>query len=1116
MSLGDRLAALFDLQAGERHPVAWMLAYCFCLGVAYTLAEPAAFALFMEEFGAQGLPWMYLATAAITGGLAYLYLKLGERLQFARLVQASLVFVMLLLLAARLGLVWAAPRWLVFFLPLTFQVLTGLGSLTYWSLAGRLFDLRQSKRLFGLIGSGQWIAGIIIGITVSVWVRWIGTANLFLAAALGLAGALGCANVVLRTYPERVEGGDTSPDEPFRAAGNSFWKERYALLIFALVTLSCTAYFVVENIFYDRAATQFVDADALASFLGLFFALSAVLNLLIGSLAASPLIARFGVQTGILALPVTLLAIGAALLGIGWIGGLATALFVLATLNHLANMSLSFTVDRLSVSILYQPLPPETRRRVQTIAEGIFQPVATGLAGIGLLVVTHVLAFNFQRLTIFLLAILVVWVGIAWVLGRREYPRALQKALKRRKLDVANSSVAEAASLTLLQQGLERPHAAAVIYSLNLLETTSPQALAAALPGLLGHAEAGVRLDVLRRIERLALVETMAAIVRRLPKEPLPEARGAALRALASFETPESLEVVRSYLEDADPEVCLGAVVGLVRHGGIEGILAAGETLLEMSVSVEPRQRALAAQSLGEIGVQGYFKPLVPLMRDGHPQVRRAALLAAGKLNNPRLWPFLFENLCSPPYKRAAMTALVAAGKAILPEIRQSFEAPGQPPATQVCLAQICGRMGTPAAIDLLKGWLAHPVDAVRSQVLSSLYQGGFQAREEDAERVRQQIRREARQSAWLLGLLIDVDGKEGPHTPADLLPAVLRYSLEQGRARLFWLLSFLYDRRAVLRARHSLLHGAPHQRAYALEVMDTLLEREVKILVLPLLEELAPEERLQRLGHTFTQPHGNRYQRLIEILLEREGHLSPWAKACALYTIAYQHLTGLTGPVLASLQSESPLVREVAACTLFALDSLEGNKHLEGLKEDIHPLVQRTARKLGSAQGIANMLSTVEKVLILKTVSSFAAMPDDALADVALLLEEKEVQAGEAILVKGEVGHSMYMIVEGQVRVHDGATTLNFLGAGQVFGELAVLDSEPRMASVSAVDDTLLLCLEQQALYELMEERVEVGQGIIRMLARNLRSRARELAALRSMPAGEVIAIPATGEQLS
>ena len=148
-------------------------------------------------------------------------------------------------------------------------------------------------------------------------------------------------------------------------------------------------------------------------------------------------------------------------------------------------------------------------------------------------------------------------------------------------------------------------------------------------------------------------------------------------------------------------------------------------------------------------------------------------------------------------------------------------------------------------------------------------------------------------------------------------------------------------------------------------------------------------------------------------------------------------------------------------------------------------------------------MLSTIERVLILKTVGVFARLDDPLLAEVAALLEEEEVAAGETVFAEGDLGTSMYIIVVGEVRFHSGAHTLNHLGAREVFGEMALLDPEPRLASVTAVADTRLLRLDQGPFYELLEERVEVARGVIQVLSQRLRARVADLNALRARLAG-------------
>jgi len=70
----------------------------------------------------------------------------------------------------------------------------------------------------------------------------------------------------------------------------------------------------------------------------------------------------------------------------------------------------------------------------------------------------------------------------------------------------------------------------------------------------------------------------------------------------------------------------------------------------------------------------------------------------------------------------------------------------------------------------------------------------------------------------------------------------------------------------------------------------------------------------------------------------------------------------------------------------------------------------------------------------------------------------------------------------------------LNYLGERDVFGEMALVDTQPRLASVTAVEDTELLRLDQNPFYRLMDERSEVSRGVIRVLSRYLRARVHDL----------------------
>jgi CRP-like cAMP-binding protein len=132
----------------------------------------------------------------------------------------------------------------------------------------------------------------------------------------------------------------------------------------------------------------------------------------------------------------------------------------------------------------------------------------------------------------------------------------------------------------------------------------------------------------------------------------------------------------------------------------------------------------------------------------------------------------------------------------------------------------------------------------------------------------------------------------------------------------------------------------------------------------------------------------------------------------------------------------------------------------------------------------------TIEKVMILKTCEMFSQIPEDSLAEIAAITEEELKEPEENIFEKGEMGDAMYIIVYGKVKVHDKDKVFATLGERDIFGEMAVLDTEQRSASITALEETRLFRINQEPLYELLAEHPEVTKGIIRVLCSRLRTK--------------------------
>ncbi len=134
-------------------------------------------------------------------------------------------------------------------------------------------------------------------------------------------------------------------------------------------------------------------------------------------------------------------------------------------------------------------------------------------------------------------------------------------------------------------------------------------------------------------------------------------------------------------------------------------------------------------------------------------------------------------------------------------------------------------------------------------------------------------------------------------------------------------------------------------------------------------------------------------------------------------------------------------------------------------------------------------MLSRVEKVLALKNVELFHDISGEVLADIASFLEEIAYDKGSYIVNEGELGKELYIIIEGEVEVVSSGVRIDKMTSGASFGEMSIIDSQPRSADVVAIEDVLLLKIERDDFYEILKQREEVALGVIRVLNRRIRN---------------------------
>lgn len=981
-NLKETLVTVFNIRPGEGLPTVLLLLHSFFIGVTLVYMETAAYALFLSGWSIEQLPLVYIASALVTAVIGVVYSRLEARLSFVHLLVTTVTLLVAAALAFHLALAFLpegspAARYAVLCLLVWYAVTDVLIVLEFWGLTGRLLTVRQGKRLYGLIGSGQIAAYVVGGFSVSFFVGLIGTVHLLFFGTFGLAACLGILVYILRKFPERVAAAEEDDEKDGGHAPRHLSRSRYFRLILGVAAISLFGFYMVDFLYYNQLDLNYPDPARLAGFLGTFIGAVGIVNLFSNLFLHSRLIERYGLGLGLLAVPVlTILGLGAALGA--KLGGSAALFFWFIVLTKGADEISRAAIEEPSFRILYQPFPKALRMRAQTLNETIVEPGASAIVGILLYLFTAVWGFPGDRLLYPIWAVVAVWIAMALLL-RREFVEALTQALAKRRLGSDALSLHDAKTIDTVQNRLGSHTPGDVINTLATLEEADHPDVDRLIVNRLNHPSPDVRIHVLQRIAGRRIVQAAGPLQEMLQRDhrtmaelfnggggegaeiaPLeirtetPEVIGEALRAFCAISEAEAYELVVAYLKDPDAhvEIKRGAMVGLLTFGGIDGTLAAGPRLEDHFESKKPEDRILAARILGEVGIATHYRPLRKLLEDPVPAVRSAAIAAAGRLRNTRLLHHLIRRLHDPENHRDAVNALVRFGERALAALDAEFYKEGQERSVRIKLVRIMGRIGGEMATDMLRQKIDFTEEEVRGQVLQGLAASRYQAGVDEVEALQKRVWEEAGDAAWALSVLVDI----GDHEDTGWLARALKNEVQKNLHRIFALLALIHSPAKVTQAQLNLTSRDRERRANALEILDNLLHNDLKSVVIPLVDDIPDPQRLARLVEHFPQERKSRHDRLREILGRSQQWTTAWTRTCALFTVGQIGIREFHDAVVNCLSDADPVVRETAVWALGRLNPDDLVQRLNPLRRDPDRRVADYARFVINSVGFARI----------------------------------------------------------------------------------------------------------------------------------------------------------------
>lgn len=942
------LESVFPVRAGERKLTSILFLQSLLAVGAFVAGRSVRDALFLAHGSRAQLAWMYVASAGAVTAVGLLYNPIAARVRRDLMALGSAA-----LFAAAFIALWLVERrgapWVYAALYVYVEVMGALTLVQFWTLCNELFNAREAKRLYGIIGAGGTLSNVIIGLlTAKIALRYGASALLPMCAALLLgcgvtsfmAGRAGRQRLFARAASGR-------PSPAARSGGFTRVAQNPHLRSVAL--LAAVTFFTTTLVDFDFKviSAQSFAKDALAAYFGRFYAVVGVLAVVMQLFGTGRILSRAGVIGALAVLPSSLFLSNGALV-------LFPGLWAASTAKG-ADTLFRYSINDATTQILYLPVPPQARAPAKAFIDGVVKPLSIGLGGVLLLGYRQWLGENVASLAWVTLALSALWVVVV-LASRSHYIHSLQENLRQRRLglDTARYKVQDGSTEAVLIRAIESGDVREVLGALELLPHLEAIQMDDRVEALLEHPAPEVRIATLEYYARRQTLRFANSVFRRFDDLD-PRVRAAAINAFCTLGRDKAVKSVKAFLGDPDPGIRGAAVTGMIRYGGLDGVLMAAEALKSLIAEPDARMRAHAAKILGAIGVKNFYQPVLELMADPEPEVRRQAVMAAAALKSPEFVIPLIYKAPSAEVGREAIDALAAYGPPVIPTLAKVLGNRLEDPLIRRGAARVLGKLGTQEAVEVIARFLDEPDEELRTRLYRALSRAvrGHQLFALDRRPIDGALQMELSRICRALAAAEVLElgpgpsagtPREGAAAAAALLSSAITEKVVQTEQRVFLLLSVLYPDAGMERIyagiRDAQAQDAQRRRANAVELLDNLLERGLKRKLLPLLEDGPRSDKLRAVAGLveFTRPP--RTDTLV-LLCQDE---TAWVRACAVHYAAQVGCQPALEAIVAGVADGNPVVREVALLSCTRLAPERAPALADSRKEDESAFVRQRA----------------------------------------------------------------------------------------------------------------------------------------------------------------------------
>ena len=933
-------SSIIDLRKGEVLISTLMFFNIFLILVTYYLLKPARNSIFISVSGAKNLPLVFIAVALVVVPVTTIYSRISRSVNLIQLINYTLIFIISNLLFLRWLIAIPGQSWIAYTFYIWVSIYGVLTTSQFWLLANGIYDATQAKRIFVLFSLGAILGATSGGIITNILIKQfhVSTENLlyFCVAFMGvslfminwtwkIAGKNAEAAPVRQRKSRQKTEQPPSMGEVFKDIKSSkYLMMIIAIIVMTMVTATFSDYLLkaAAEISFTPAGATKPDKEALSAFFGQYFGGVSLLSFFVQFFLSYQILRIFGVSGAIMFLPISQI-LGATAMAVA--PGLFTGILVRGSGDIF-----KYSIDKTGRELLFLPIPLDVKKRVKVFVDVLVDRWFRGLAGAVLFIFTGVLALSVSQISMVLAAMSFGWIFLVLAI-RKQYVNAFRSALDKGEIDPEQLTlkITDASTVSHLIKALTSDNDKQVSYALGMLTDVESDTLIDSVRPLLNHQNSEIRVNALKVLHSQKGVRITSQIDDLLNDES-PDVRIEALHYLHKPGNVRAVATLRELLISDDFNLQTAALGYIACYGDEQEKSLINEAVIKEFLGRRGKEakigRAILADALSKLDSTKTSNYLKSLLKDSSTEVVKAAISSAGDTLDRTFLPELLNFLAKPTFRAEARDALAKFGDRILGTLDDYLKDAHADISIRRNIPRVLRQIATQESVDVLIHNLTTATGELRYSILRVLNQ--LRKKSPDLNFATEGIKSNLNHSLHVYYRIFQIRHalqnylqRNNSDFRKQLLEKALTEKLEKTLEEIFQLLSLLYPAKDVYYSYLGIIRDNKTQRASAIEFLDNILQKDIKTLLIPLLDQSMAEKINWRAQKLFNGDISDNDTALAALINESDA----WIQSCAIYNIDKTAPPALKELVQNAQNHPDKMVRETAN---LIIDTFIDDKH--------------------------------------------------------------------------------------------------------------------------------------------------------------------------------------------